>query len=194
MSVATQHHASFSERAGAFLVDGLVSVAVIYTSVLISIPVSRGLGLEADSPGAAATWLALAAIAVLAYFTAGYARGKTVGLHVCNLRMTRPPGAWPPEPWRALARAAESVAFLAACLALFVYGFSDEPADGYGTGDALAVGIAGIVFVLGLAGRLWMLRDARGRTLQDRLAGVVVIDVSEQAVARDGSTRGPSPA
>jgi uncharacterized RDD family membrane protein YckC len=195
MSATAQRSAPFGKRLAAFVLDGAVAVGVIYAVFVVTAAVWRAFGLEIETTAYFVTWLGLAALIVLAYFTAGYARGRTLGLRVCNLRMTCLPGDQPPSLPRALARALESVASLAATLTVLLYAFADEPLDSYGLGDAIAVGVATVVFLVMLAGNVWMLRDPRALSLQDRLTGMALIVVPKGAqattrVPSDGATPG----
>jgi uncharacterized RDD family membrane protein YckC len=190
--------AHFSERLGAAVIDGLICLVGMYVVILLSAIVLEVLGADASSTAAKAGWMAPAGLGVLAYFTAGYRRGRTVGLRATKLRMARASDGLPLAVPRAAARAFASTLFLASMLVLVVYGFSDPPADGYSRVEQSTIGVAGAAFVVWLLGNLWMLFDRRGQALQDKLAGAVVVAESERATARQAFDarvpRGPSPA
>ncbi len=117
------------------------------------------------------------ALVVLVYFTLQWAwSGRTLGMRIVGLRLFAPRNGRPPGPLRALARSLASLVAAASALVLLAFAFSDPPTDGYALADAVALASAATVATAVVLGNLMQLRDPKGRSVQDRLFGLVVVD------------------
>lgn len=148
-------------------------------------------------------WLAVVAIGVVAYFTLTVARGGTVGMRILQLRILDPETGEPPRRSRALLRAIMAAALGGAILVLGNFALSGRAATPETTAGYVLLITSFLLLVAGMWSHLYALFDPRGQTLQDRLAGVVVVirmvDIPEDLVIFDrpdtpGSEPEPPPA
>jgi len=110
---------------------------------------------------------------VVGYFTYFWARGRSLGMKAVGIQIINPKSGRPPGVGRAFVRACLALIFAASAVVL-VLGLGEPPAGGFSsTGFALLYAVAA-VFVAGALGHLWMVRDPKKQTLQDKVTGVVV--------------------
>lgn len=114
--------------------------------------------------------------AIVAYFTLLLRSGHTLGMraldiHVFAYRSGREPGLA-----RSLGRALLALLLGVAVLNAYSYLQGWAPADAL-SAEERAVGEAAVVVAaVGLLGQLWILVDGEGRSLWDRLTGLVVVE------------------
>jgi len=134
-------------------------------------------------------WLAVVAIGVVAYFTLTVARGGTVGMRILQLRILDPETGEPPRRSRALIRALMAATLGGAFLVLANFVLSGRSATSETTAGYALLITSFLLLIAGMWSHLYALFDPRGQTLQDRLAGVVVvvrmIDIPEDLVIFD---------
>jgi uncharacterized RDD family membrane protein YckC len=156
-------------------------VLVFVLFILASFPlgmiqtVGDALGGTADAAVRALTQ-ALGLGVVFAYFAWFFASGHTLGMRALDIHVFSYRTGQEPHPLRAGARSLLSVGFFLATID--AYGLSSGGYREGGLTDAQAqwrtaalVGVA-----LALAGELWKLVDPQGRTLWDRVSGLVVVE------------------
>jgi hypothetical protein len=161
---------------------------VLYLLALIPLGLVQGIGLEIDGL-AGLTVFALAqatALGVLvSYFAYFFRTGHTLGMRALDIHMFEYESGGNPGLARSLGRTFVSLVLATACLNAYSY-VQGEPYFGEFTAFENAVGtIATGLSTGGLLGHLWQLADAEGRTLWDRLSGLVVIEDIVPASAPD---------
>lgn len=113
---------------------------------------------------------------ILAYFAWFLSTGHTLGMRALDIHVFSHKSGRDPHPVRAIARGLLSVGFFLA--AIDAYGLSTGGYRESGLTDAQSnwrtLAVAGVG--LSLFGGLWKLIDPHGRTLWDRLTGLVVIE------------------
>jgi uncharacterized RDD family membrane protein YckC len=118
-----------------------------------------------------------AAVGVLvAYFAAMLASGHTLGMRALDVHVRSFTRGEAPEWWRALARSLLAVVFAVASVTAYSYLFGRPPLGEFSAFEETAGRAATAVAAVVLLGQLWMLLDAEGRTLWDRLTGLVVVE------------------
>ena len=156
-------------------------VLVFVLFILASYPlgmiqtVGEALGGTAEAAISALTQ-ALGLGVVFTYFTWFLASGHTLGMRALDIHVFTHRSGRAPHPVRAAARSLLSVGFFLATID--AYGLSSGGYREGGLNDAQAhwrtAAIAGVGLVL--VGELWKLVDPDGRTLWDRLCGLVVVE------------------
>jgi uncharacterized RDD family membrane protein YckC len=117
----------------------------------------------------------VAALGLVAwYFAYFFASGHTLGMRALDIHVFSHQSGREPHPGQAVARALLAVGFYLATVNAYrlVRGHPDPLTDTEEIWRFLAV--AGVL--LALAGELWKLVDPDGRTLWDRLFGLVVVE------------------
>lgn len=112
---------------------------------------------------------------VAAYFGYFFATGHTLGMRAFDIHVFGAHSGEAPHPLRAAARGVLSVGFFLA--AIDAYGLSRGGLSENLSGSQAmwrTVAVTGTLVVL--AGQLWQLVDPAGRTVWDRLAGLVVVE------------------
>jgi uncharacterized RDD family membrane protein YckC len=112
---------------------------------------------------------------VVAYFAYFLASGHTLGMRAADIHVFSARSGRDPHPFRALMRALLSLVFFLAVID--AYGLSrGSYADDLTSKQALWRTVALAITAIVLAGQLWKLVDPAGRTLWDRLTGLVVVE------------------
>lgn len=113
---------------------------------------------------------------IVAYFTWFFASGHTLGMRALDIHLFTYRSGEEPHPVRAFVRSLLSLGFFLATID--AYGLSSGAYRHGGLTDAQAsyrvAAVAGAA--LACAGGLWKLLDPEGRTLWDRLFGLVVVE------------------
>jgi uncharacterized RDD family membrane protein YckC len=156
-----------------------VLAGVLYLIALIVAGLVQALvGVAGDTPRTVAFWITeLAALCViLGYFTGLLASGHTLGMRALDIHVRSFAYGEPPGLVRALLRSVLALELATATLNAYSY-LQGEPPLGQFTSFEQAAGrtAVGLAALAGL-GQLWMLGDRAGRTLWDRLTGLVVIE------------------
>ncbi len=130
------------------------------------------------------TLLLEAGLVVLVYFTLQWAwSGRTLGMRIVGIRLLAARNGRPPGPLRALARSLAALVAGASALVLVVFAVSDTPPDGRALTDTIALVGAATVATAVVLGHLMQLRDPKGRSVQDRLFGLVVTSAARNAAS-----------
>lgn len=112
---------------------------------------------------------------VVAYFAYFLASGHTLGMRAADIHVFSARSGRDPHPFRAFMRALLSLVFFLAVID--AYGLSrGSYADDLTSKQALWRTVALAITAIVLAGQLWKLVDPAGRTLWDRLTGLVVVE------------------
>jgi RDD family len=159
--------------AGACRSDRLVDrLALIVAGVLQAIGEAIG-----DTVGSVVFWISELAAAgvILAYFGAMLASGHTIGMRALDIHVRTGASGQPPTVGRAVLRGTLGLAFATATLNAYAY-TQGTPFGELTTFEETAGRVAVVVMAVAAAGQLWMLVDPVGRTLWDRLTGLVVLE------------------
>jgi uncharacterized RDD family membrane protein YckC len=112
---------------------------------------------------------------VAAYFGYFFATGHTLGMRAFDIHVFAAQSGGEPHPLRAAARGLLSLGFFLA--AIDAYGLSRGGlSENLSSSEAIWRTVAITGTFVALAGGLWQLVDPAGRTIWDRLAGLVVVE------------------
>jgi uncharacterized RDD family membrane protein YckC len=112
---------------------------------------------------------------VAAYFGYFFSTGHTLGMRAFDIHVFAAQSGGEPHPLRAAARGLLSLGFFLAAIDAYGLsrgGLSDELSSSQATWRTVAV----TGTLVALAGQLWQLVDPAGRTVWDRLTGLVVVE------------------
>jgi uncharacterized RDD family membrane protein YckC len=114
---------------------------------------------------------------VVAYFAWFFASGHTLGMRALDIHVFSYRSGREPHPLRAITRGLLSAGFFLATIdayGLSSGGYREQAAlsDAQATWRVVALAGAGLAFL----GALWQLMDPQGRTLWDRIFGLVVVE------------------
>ncbi|HYY76728.1 MAG TPA: RDD family protein [Gaiellaceae bacterium] len=156
---------------------GLAGVA--YLLLLIPAGALDAIGELVGGPGGRALTVlghVVAVSAVVAYFTFLLKSGHTMGMRALDIHVRAHDEGREPGFVRSLVRALLALLLGVAVVNAYSY-LQGRPPLGEFSSFERAVGEAAVVVAgAGLLGQLWMLVDGEGRTLWDRLTGLVVVE------------------
>jgi uncharacterized RDD family membrane protein YckC len=155
----------------------LAGVAYLFALIVAGI-VQAVADAAGDVAGEVVFWVTEAAAAgvIVAYFAGLLASGHTLGMRALDIHVRAFAGGRPPSPVRAVVRSLLGLAFATAALNAYSY-LQGEPPLGEFTAFEESVGrVALVVAAVAAAGQLWRLLDPEGRTLWDRLTGLIVVE------------------
>lgn len=156
-----------------------VLAGVAYLIALIAAGIVQTIAeIAGETPGAIAFWAteAAAVAVILLYFTGFFVSGHTLGMRALDIHVRAFAHGEAPGRLRSFARSVLGLVLATATLNAYAY-LAGEPRLGELTSVEEAAGRAAVaVAAAGTLGQLWLLVDAEGRTLWDRLTGLVVVE------------------
>jgi len=175
-------YAGFWRRLAGSLVDWAICFAVLILGANLLAAFS-GDGSAGPEGGAAVHetsvgdlwWIPIVAALFVAYFAFFGARGQSLGMKAVGIRIVDLATGRPPRVGRATAKACLTVMFGFAAFLLLSSVFSDPGPQGLNAVDLAVLYLLAALLVTGFLGWFWMIWDARKQTLQDKVAGVLVV-------------------
>jgi hypothetical protein len=170
-------------RVGAGAIDWLIcGVIFVIASIVAGVfeavgAVSFTAGDLRGIPGSALITVSQVIVAapVVAYFAYYWTTGATLGMRALDFELTREETGRPPGWRRTVPRGA--LAFVLALAVDNVYlVLAGEPLGEYSTAERIAITVSVVLVALLLVAKAWMLVDGRGRSLLDRLFGLVYVE------------------
>ena len=159
-------------------VDWILAGVAYLIALIVAGIVQAVAGVAGDVPGTVAFWITeTAALGVIvAYFAGLLASGHTLGMRALDIHVRAFADGRPPRLTRTVPRSLLGLAFATAALNAYSY-VSGTPALAEFTTFQETVGRVAIgVVAVAAAGQAWMLVDREGRTVWDRLTGLVVVE------------------
>lgn len=150
-----------------------------YLLVLIPMGIVQTLGQEVGGRGGEALfWLAqaLALAVIVGYFTYFLSSGHTLGMRALDIHVFAYETGREPGRSRSLLRAVLGLALATAVVNAYSYLLGDPFLGEFTSFERRVGSMATAVALVALAGQLWKLADPLGRTVWDRLTGLVVVE------------------
>ena len=163
--------AGFWRRMFGFVVDWLLCFAV---PSLISSLILLATGYSARAETVDVLWMLFLAVTIVSYFTYFAARGSSPGMRLSGIKILDPKTGRPPAVSRAVVRALLLLLLIGSWFIVVLLG-SDGRAGGLSNVEALLLNLGYVVFLVSSFGHLWISWDRKSQTLQDKIAGVVVV-------------------
>lgn len=148
-------------------------VALIVAGVVQAVAAAAG-----ETSEEVAFWITetLALGVFFVYFAGLLASGHTLGMRALDIHVRAFASGTPPGLGRALLRSTIGVVLATATLNAYSYLRGEPPLGEFSTFEETIGRVAVAVAATGALGQLWMLRDSEGRTVWDRLTGLVVVE------------------
>jgi len=165
-------------RAFASAVDwALVFIAFLIVSIPLGMIETLGRAIG-GSPGDALHYLvdALALGVVVAYFGYFLSTGHTMGMRALDIHVFSHATGREPHPIRAVTRSLLSLAFFLAAFKAYTLTRGWHGNEGLTDREETWRDLAATASTVALVGGLWKIADPEGRTLWDRLTGLVVVE------------------
>ncbi len=167
-------YAGFWRRIAARSIDWIICSWVPFLPALALLSNTGGGDSEPTSPIPFLLLLFLLVACVVGYFTYFWVRGRSLGMKAAGIQIINPKSGRPPGVGRAFVRACLALIFAASAVVL-VLGLGEPPAGGFSSTGFVLLYCMAAVFVAGVLGHLWMIRDPRKQTWQDKVTGVVIV-------------------
>jgi hypothetical protein len=160
--------------------SGLDWVLVFFSFLLVSFPLGMIQTLGDAVGGISAEIIfdltqAIALGVVVAYFAFFFATGHTLGMRALDIHVFSCRTGRAPHPLRAFVRGLLALGFFLATIDAYGLsrgGYAEDLTSGQAQWRTIALAGTG----LAVAGELWKLADPAGRTVWDRLTGLVVVE------------------
>jgi uncharacterized RDD family membrane protein YckC len=174
----TASSAPLWRRGLAAAIDWALAGVLYLLALIVAGMVQAVAGLVGGRPETIAFWISeIAALGVIvAYFAGLSATGHTIGMRAVDIHVRACGTGEAPGLGRAVLRGLIGLALAAATLNAYSYIQGKPPVGEFSTFEETVGRVAVAVAVAGGVGQLWMLLDSAGRTLWDRLAGLVVVE------------------
>jgi uncharacterized RDD family membrane protein YckC len=159
-------------------VDWTLAGVAYLIALIVAGVVQAVAGAAGDTSASVAFWITEIAAAgvIVAYFAALLASGHTLGMRALDIHVRSFAQGEAPGRVRALLRGLLGLALATAALNAYSY-LGGEPLVGELSEFEQTAGRVSVVVAAAAGlGQLWMLVDSEGRTLWDRLTGLVVVE------------------
>ena len=166
-------------RRGAASAIDWVAAGVVYLLLLIPAGMLEVIGglLEGEAGSALTVFGHVVAVgAIVAYFTVLLRSGHTLGMRALDIHVFAHGDGREPGLGRSLARARRALLVAVAVLNAYADVRGWAPVGALSSTERLVGETSVVVAAVAAVGQLWMLLDGGGRTLWDRLTGLVVVE------------------
>lgn len=162
--------AGFWRRLVGFVIDWLACFAVpsLASSLLL-----LGIGYRTGSAALDALWILFVAVIIMTYFSYFSTRGSSPGMYVASIKLVDFRTGKAPGLKRSLIRGGLLTILIGSWFLLLLLGWGSGAH--MSNGAALLLNVDYVVFLASFFGHLWITWDRKKQTLQDKLAGVVVV-------------------
>jgi uncharacterized RDD family membrane protein YckC len=154
-----------------FVVDWLLCFAL---PSLISSLILLATGYSARAETVDVLWMLFLAVTIVSYFTYFALHGPSPGMRLSGIKILDQKTGQPPALPHALTRATLLLLLIGSWFAVVLVG-SDGRSGGMSNWESFALDVAYVVFLLSSFGHIWISWDRKSQTLQDKIAGVVVV-------------------
>jgi uncharacterized RDD family membrane protein YckC len=163
--------AGFWRRFFGFVIDWLLCFALpsLVSSLILLIT-----GYSSRTNAVDVLWMLFLALSIVSYFTFFTMRGRSPGMRVAGIKILDQKTGQPPAFARAFTRALLLLFLIGSWFIVVLLG-SDGRSGGLSNREALLLDIGYVVFLVSSFGHLWISWDRKSQTLQDKIAGVVVV-------------------
>lgn len=163
--------AGFWRRLIGFIVDWTLCFVL---PSLVSSLVLLGLGYSTRSALIDSLWMLFLAAVILSYFTYFSMRGASPGMRLASIKLVEVRTGKAPGFGRSLIRGSLLLVLIGSWLLLILIGWGGDSSN-VSTSVSILLNIDYVVFLVSFFGHLWITWDRRRQTLQDKVAGVIVV-------------------
>ena len=163
--------AGFWRRMVGFVIDWLLCFALpsLLSSLILLIT-----GYSSRANVVDVLWILFLALSIVSYFTFFTMRGRSPGMRVAGIKILDQKTGHTPTFSRALTRGLLLLLLIGSWFVVILLG-SDGRSGSLSNREALLLDIGYAVFLVSSFGHLWISWDRKSQTLQDKIAGIVVV-------------------
>ncbi len=177
--------AGFWRRLIGFVVDW--TLCFVLPSVASSL-VLLGVGYSTRSSAIDALWMLFLAAIILSYFTFFSMRGTSPGMRLAGIKLVEVRTGKAPGFGRSLIRGGLLLVLIGSWLLLVLIGWGGGSSN-MSNAVALLLNVDYVIFLVSFFGHLWIAWDRKRQTLQDKIAGVIVVRRTATIVPVDRPAR-----
>jgi uncharacterized RDD family membrane protein YckC len=163
--------AGFWRRLVGFVVDWLL--CFVLPSVVSSL-LLLGIGYSTRSTLLDGLWMVFLAVVIFCYFTYFSLRGASPGMRVAGIKLVEVRTGKAPGLRRSLIRGALLTILIGSWFLLILLGWGGGSSN-MSNVAAILLNVVYVLFLVSFFGHLWIAWDRKRQTLQDKLAGLIVL-------------------
>lgn len=162
--------AGFWRRFSGFIVDWLLSFAL---PSLVSSLILLATGYSSRTRIVDASWILFLALIVAGYFAYFTVRGPSPGMRLAGIKILSARSGEPPVAIQAVIRGLLMLCLIGSWFVVVLLGSGRS--GGLSSAESLALNLGYVLFLVSAFGHLWISWDRKSQTVQDKLAGIVVV-------------------
>ncbi len=163
--------AGFWRRLIGFVIDWIL--CFVLPSVVSSL-LLLGMGYSDRSVAIDVLWMVFLAVLIVGYFTFFAMRGASPGMRLAGIKLVEVRTGQAPDLSRSLIRGLLLLVLIGSWFILILLGWGGGSSN-MSNMEALLLNVDYVVFLVSFFGHLWIAWDRKRQTLQDKLAGVIVV-------------------
>lgn len=163
--------AGFWRRLIGFTVDWFLCFVI---PSVVSSMVLLGIGYSTRSAAIDALWMLFLAVVILTYFTYFSTRGSSPGMRLAGIKLVDVRTGRAPGLVQSLIRGSLLTVLIGSWFILVLLGWGGGSSN-VSNAEAILLNVDYVVFLTSFFGHLWIAWDRKRQTLQDKVAGVIVV-------------------
>lgn len=162
--------AGFWRRFSGFIVDWLICFAL---PSLVSSLILLATGYSSRTRIIDAGWILFLALVIVGYFAFFTLRGPSPGMRLAGIKILSARSGETPAAVQAVIRGLLMLCLIGSWFVVVLLGSGRS--GGLSSAESLALNVGYVLFLVSAFGHLWISWDRKSQTVQDKLAGIVVV-------------------
>jgi hypothetical protein len=164
--------AGFWRRMTGFVVD--VFLCFVLPSLVSSL-VLLASGYSSRTRIIDAGWVLFLALIIVGYFAYFTLRGPSPGMRLASIKILSTRSGETPAVAQAVIRGLLMLCLIGSWFVVVLLGSGRAGSGGLSNAESLALNVGYVLFLVSAFGHVWISWDRKGQTVQDKLAGIVVV-------------------
>jgi len=164
--------AGFWRRMAGFVVDWFICFVV---PSLVSSLILLTTGYSSRTRIVDALWVLFLALIIAGYFAYFTVRGPSPGMRLAGIKILAARSGEPPVIIQAVIRGLLMLCLIGSWFVVVLLGSGRSGSGGLSSAASLALNVGYVLFLVSAFGHVWISWDRKGQTVQDKLAGIVVV-------------------
>jgi len=164
--------AGFWRRMAGFVVDWFICFVV---PSLVSSLILLATGYSSRTRIVDALWVLFLALIIAGYFAYFTVRGPSPGMRLAGIKILAARSGETPVIIQAVVRGLLMLCLIGSWFVVVLLGSGRSGSGGLSSAASLALNVGYVLFLVSAFGHVWISWDRKGQTVQDKLAGIVVV-------------------
>jgi hypothetical protein len=147
-----------------FILPSLISSLILYTT-----------GYSSRAQAIDVLWVLFLALIIVGYFAYFTVRGPSPGMRLARIKILSVKSGETPVVRQALIRGLLMLCLIGSWFVVVLLGSGRSSSNGFSNAESLALNVGYVLFLVSAFGHVWISWDRKGQTVQDKLAGIVVV-------------------